>query len=41
MDTGDLWGWLIDYQGTHGINDIDIRPDLQMIDEIIDLTTKY
>lgn len=41
MDTGDLWEWLLDYEQTHGINDIDIRPDLQMIDEIIDLTTDY
>lgn len=41
LETDKLWEWLLEYQQTNGINDIDKREDLQIIDEIIDILADY
>lgn len=41
LETDKLWEWLLDYEQENGINDIDIREDLQIIDDIIDILADY
>lgn len=41
MDFLDLYEWLEDYMQTNGINDIDNKPELWVIEEIIDILADY